>query len=190
MDDPVAAEREDLLLAGRVTGAYGIKGWVRIHSFTDPVANLLAFGKWFARHPGRSAQERRQCPGEISIAEGRAQGKGLIARFDGVNDRDEAEQLRGIELWVPKSCLPALGKNEYYWSDLVGLTVRSCWNEGDYAFGRVKELLETGANDVLVVSPDRESGDTRERLIPYTEQVVRKVDLSSRLILVDWHPED
>ena len=122
----------------------------------------------------------------------RAQGKGYIASLEGVNDRNAAELLRGHDIMVPKSALPALDDGEFYWDDLVGCTVRTQDDEGNALdLGTVNYLLETGANDVLVVRASETSIDNRERLIPYIEDdVVVSVDLATTIIDVNWHPDD
>ncbi len=171
-----------MLLAGRITGAYGIKGWVKVHALTDPVENFLSFDGWKIR--------RRNRYEPVEFVDGKAHGKGLIAKLRGVDTRTEAEALRGVEVWVPSEQLPELGDGDYYWHQLQGLQV---WTEGPDAvlLGEVDYLLETGANDVLVLKHCDGAIDDRQRLIPYLpESVVREVDLESRRIVVDWHPED
>lgn len=172
-----------MLHAATIVGVYGIKGWVKLRSFTDPMDNVLGFSQWYMKD--RSGLH------EVTLAEGRRHGKGLIARLGGVDDRDAAEALRGREIWVAESELPDLDDDEFYWHELEGLQV---WadHEGDKVFlGRVSHLLETGANDVMVLSPCDGSIDDRERLIPYLPGlVVSSVDTKAGRIDVDWHPED
>jgi 16S rRNA processing protein RimM len=182
---------EDMLHAGTVTGAYGVKGWVRVRAFTEPPANLLAFEHWFLKNgSARSAGAGADRP--IRFLEGRPQGdKSVIVRIEGVADRSEAELLKGSEVWVPREELPELDDGEFYWHELVGMRVE-CEHEGQRVLlGEVRRLLETGANDVLVLRPCDGSVDDRERLVPYVPgQVVRKVDRAARLISVAWHPDD
>ncbi|MEO0438908.1 MAG: ribosome maturation factor RimM [Pseudomonadota bacterium] len=188
------------LLAGRITGAYGIKGWVKVHAFTDPVSNFLEFGGWFSLRAGRQQPLR--------FLRGRLHGKGLVAQLADVDDRTTAESLRGTDVWVPASALPTLAPGDFYWSQLIGLSVfahladfetgservvgekNSAGTDGLVNLGTVTELLETGANDVLVLQSTEESIDQRDRLIPFVDTVICEVDVSERKIIVDWHPDD
>lgn len=172
-----------MLLAGKITGAYGIKGWVKLQVFTDPPKNFFAFS--------RHQLARRGQLEAIELADGRSQGKGWVARVVGVDTRTDAELLRGAEIWVPQSELPVLGSDEYYWHQLQGLQV---WSEHEghrLLLGEVDHLLETGANDVLVLRACEGSIDERERLIPYLpHSVVLSVDTEAGIMTVNWHPED
>jgi 16S rRNA processing protein RimM len=168
----------DLLVIGRITGPFGIKGWVKIHSYTEPMANLLGYGNCQFGREGVFQP--------LQLEEGRPHGKGLVARLRNVDDRNAAEALKGYEIVVPRAALPDLQGDEYYWHQLEGLTV-SCKGE---LLGRVDQLLETGANDVLVVKPCEGSRDKRERLIPWLmESVVTAVDVKAGTIEVIWDLE-
>lgn len=160
-------------MVGRVSGLYGVRGWVKLYSHTRPMDNLLDYGELEADLGG----ERRA----LRLVEGRVHGGGLVGRFEGVDDRDAAAALVGAELAVGRDELPETGEGEYYWADLVGLEVVT--GEGA-ALGRVDHLMETGANDVMVVAGDR------ERLIPFTPgRHVKEVDLDGGRIVVDWDPD-
>ena len=152
---------------------FGVEGWVKLHSFTEPRDNIFRYRPWTLRAASgvESTVERPQ---------GRAQGKGIVARLPEVGDRDAAAALVGAEVWVPRELLPKAPEGEYYWADLEGLEVFTV--EG-VSLGQVTHLFATGANDVLVVKGER------ERLIPFVpgQQVVR-VDLDGRRIEVDWDP--
>lgn len=164
---------DDWVVLGEIAGAYGIKGWVRVRSHTQPQENILEYPTWWVGPEGA----RR----EMRPLEARPHGKGLVARLDGVADRDAAEALHRAEVAIPRDALPELGAEEYYWAELIGLEVR---DQEDRLLGRVDHLLETGANDVLVVHGER------ERLIPYVRgQVVKAVDLDAGCIRVDWDAE-
>ncbi len=158
------------LLVGRIAGAYGVRGWVRVTSFTDPVDNILTYSPWWIDRGDHSE--------DVIPRNGRVHGRGVVVRIDGVDDRDEAAALRGAEITVDRDRLPPAGDDRYYWADLVGLRVV---NADGVEFGRVDRLMETGANDVLVIHGDR------ERLVPFVPgRVVRQVDLDSGTIVVDW----
>ena len=165
-------------MIGRFGGAYGVKGWVRIQSFTEPAENLFGY---------RDLRIRRRGGWEpIEIDGGKQHGKSLVAHVKGVDDRESAELLKGCDIAVSRAELPALGEGEFYWHQLEGLTVTA----RDVVLGKVDHLLETGANDVLVVKPCEGSVDARERLIPWVQgQYVLSVDLDHGVIAVDWDPE-
>jgi len=159
------------VVLGRVSGLFGVRGWVKIHSYTDPRVAILAYPGW---QLGEGGQWRA-----IKVAEGKPHGKTIVARFDGSEDRETAAGYVNALVGVPRSALPATGEGEYYWSDLEGLTVEG---QGGNVLGTVAGLLETGANDVLVVRQK-----DREILIPFlTGDVIKDVDLDSGVIRVDW----
>jgi 16S rRNA processing protein RimM len=149
---------------------YGVGGWVRVFSYTEPRGNIVDYQPWHLRS-GDDWEPRR-------LAEGRVHGKGVIARLEGCEDRDQALALMNREIGVRRDQLPATAPGEYYWSDLMGLEVVNLQHA---SLGKVDHLLETGANDVLVVVGDR------ERLIPFVQHdVVKRVDLETGVIQVDW----
>ena len=159
-----------MVVLGHVSGAYGVKGWVRIHSHTAPRDAILDYRPWFL---GRAGHWR-----EVECIEGRRQAKGLVARIDGVDDRDAAQALVGSEIAVPRARLGDTASGEYYWVDLEGLEVVT---PGGRVLGVIDHLFETGANDVMVVKGEQ------ERLIPFVEpEVVREVDFEARRVVVDW----
>lgn len=161
---------KDRVVLGGIAGAYGIKGWVKLRSYTQPQDNILDYAPWWV-----GSGDRRR---EMRPLEARAHGKGLVVRLEGVDDRDAAQALNGEPVSVPRDALPALSDGEYYWADLIGLEVLDLDGR---SFGRVSQLMETGANDVLVVRGDR------ERLIPFlVDQVVKDVDLEAGELVVDW----
>jgi 16S rRNA processing protein RimM len=182
------------LCAGRITGAYGIKGWVKVHSYTDPASNLLDYEAWGLAATGSAELGREQAPAglrQVKPLAGRMQGKALVAQLPGVADRTAAEALRGTGIWLPADSLPALEAGDYYWRDLVGLKVITDFEGRSLLLGEVDHLLETGANDVLVLRPCAGSIDDRQRLLPYLpESVVREVDQAAGEMRVHWHPED
>jgi 16S rRNA processing protein RimM len=157
------------VLLGRIVGVFGVKGWVRIESHTRPREAIFGYSPWGLGL--KTGWERR------AVLNGEARGKSLVAKIEGIEDRELARELIGTEIAVPRADLPAPEKGEIYWADLVGCSVVNLENQD---FGKVTGLLETGANDVLIVKGEK------ERLIPYTDQVVKEVDLDQALIRVDW----
>lgn len=154
---------------GRITAPYGVRGWVKIQPYTQKADGLLGYRRWWMR--GSSGWQ------ETGVESARAHGGMVIAKLQGCDDRDAAFGLRGREIAVAREDLPETGENEYYWTDLLGLRVR---NLQGVEFGSITELIETGANDVLIVQGER------QRLIPFIDQVVREVDLAGGEMLVDW----
>ncbi len=172
MSDDVVDE-SGLIVLGRIGGPHGVKGWVRIQSFTDPRDNILSYRRWLLGGKGQWAP--------VELSDGRMQGKTVVALLDGVDDRTAAEAIRGREIAIHRDELPPLQDDEYYWADLVGLRVRTVDGQD---LGVVDHLIQTGANDVLAVRGDR------ERLIPMVVgQYVTRVALDAGLLEVDWDPE-
>ena len=173
----------ELLTVGKITGCYGIKGWVKIHAYTEPMENILTFGQLKIR--------RRGALEPIELDQGRRHGKGLVAHVRGVDDRTRAEAYKGLEVLAPAGCLPRLEPGDYYWHQLQGLEVWCREGDSRVLLGQVDYLMETGANDVLVIKASEASIDDRERLIPYLpDAVVRRVDLEQGEIEVDWFPDE
>ncbi len=158
---------------GEISGVFGIKGWVKIFSFTAPRENILGYSPWLLK----KGSEIRQ----VDVLTGQLQGKSLVAQLDGVTDRDQAAALIGWSIFICQSQLPKAAAGEYYWSDLIGLKVETV--EG-IQLGVVESLLETGANDVVVIQGER------ERAIPFLQgQTVISIDLDAGKMIVDWDPE-
>ena len=164
---------EDLVVMGYISGAFGIKGWVKLQPFTEEPDSLLDYPEWWIE--GEDGWKR------CRVEEAEVHGPEVAARIEGCEDRDQAARYRGRQVAVPRGAFPEAGENEYYWADLIGLRVV---NEAGEDLGTVSRVIETGANDVLVVEGMVHSD--RERLIPFIEQVVRKVDLPGAVIRVDW----
>ena len=170
----VGEQPEDrILVMGRLAAPYGVKGWLRVASYTQLPENLLDYSPWYLHR-----QDKWQA---TTIVSARVHGKGLVVQLKGCNDRDAAAMLTGTEIGVYRSQLPAAGADEFYWSDLVGMQVIA---QDNRVLGQLDHLFETGANDVMVVKGEQ------EYLVPYIEgQVVQSVDLEARVIRVDWDPD-
>ncbi len=167
------SQRDDgLICVGHILGPQGVKGWVKIFSNTSPRENIVSYSPWLVEW----GTELKQ----INV-EGRVQGKYVIARLEGIEDRSQADELIGRQLFIRQEQLPSLDEGEYYWSDLTGLKVVSL--QGD-DLGQIESMLETGASDVMVVKGDR------ERLIPFVmDDIVKQVDLENQRMVVDWSAE-
>lgn len=161
---------ENPVLLGQVSGLFGVKGWFKVHSYTEPRTAILQYPEWWLG----SADDWTVA----KVDEGREQGKTIIARLAGVEDRDMAADYVGTDIAVPRTVLPKLAQGTYYWADLQGMTVVQ---DGGEIIGTVSHLLATGANDVLVVRGDRET------LVPFVVgEVIKRVNLDTGVIDVDW----
>lgn len=161
---------KDFVRLGRVASAHGVRGWVRVFSFTEPRENIVRYARWtLATGAGLT---------EVAVEDGRLHGRTVIAKLAGTEDRDAALEWAGAQIAVPRAALPALAPGEYYWRDLEGLAVETTSGE---ALGRVHHLLETGAHDVLALDA------LGRRLIPFVPgEIVREIDLDGGRIVVDW----
>ena len=168
------------VVIGQLAGAYGVRGWLHVLSYTDPPERFLDYAPvTVAARDGTRRSARFDA--------GRRHANGLIAHLAGLDDRERASALRGAEVTVDAAQLPSLPVGEYYWNDLIGLAVWSVDGSSPLRLGTVASMLETGANDVMCVAPDADSCDDRERMVPYLrDRVVRSVDLSGGGVQVDW----
>jgi 16S rRNA processing protein RimM len=169
------APADDLIVIGKIVSVHGVRGEVKVFSFTDPIDNLLDYKHWTLKRDGDVRQ--------VELAQGRLQNKVLVAKLKGLDDREEARLLAGFDICVARSLLPDLTDGEYYWYQLKGLNVIDQLGQ---LLGVIDHLLETGANDVMVVKPCAGSLDDRERLLPYTAHCVLSVDLAAGEMRVDW----
>ncbi len=189
-----------LVVMGRIAGPYGVHGWVNVHPFTGSVDALLAHRRWWV---GKNLEEgtveqgtvqQGTAPREIEVLEGRVQGDHLVVQFVGCVDRDQAFLMKGLEVAVPRSHLPAPGPDEVYWADLIGAAVENTAGEG---LGTIVEVFSNGSHPVLRVREGEGQGRGGvERLIPFIEQYVREVDVPvghvaavdgrARKVRVDW----
>lgn len=168
MKDP-----EAFIPVGKISGVFGVKGWMKIFSFTDPRKNILSYSPLYMSQKGEWV--------ELKVADGRVQGKGVVISLEGITDPDHVLPLIGTELAITQKQLKPTEQDEFYWSELTGLTVI---NLHDEVLGQVESLLETGANDVLVVQ-DKEH--ETQRLIPFVmDEVIELVDLDNKVIRVNW----
>lgn len=171
--DPESAEGSTVRI-GRLNGAWGVSGWVKVFSYTDPPENVFSYQPWQTSGP----------PGLLRVSEWRRQGPRLVARIEEIESRESAERLAGTELEIPSEQLPEAGPARYYWKDLIGLEVS---NLNDEVLGRVQGFLDSGAHDVLVI---RRPGGGRDHLVPFVQgRFVHQVDLDAGRIEVDWDPE-
>jgi len=159
---------------GRIVAPYGVKGWLKVLPSTAERDTMLSHKEWWMRPRGEGS-EWRLCP----LEEGRPHGSALIVRIAGLDDREAAAKYSGGDVGIARSALPAAGKDEIYWSDLVGLAV---WNRQGECLGTVATVQDFGAHPVLRV----EHGEGKPRLIPFVDAYVDAVDVAAGRIEVDW----
>ena len=161
-----------LVTLGHVSGLFGVKGWIKIHSYTDPRDGIVGFETWILR----SGDDEKT----IEVEEGKNHGRTVVAKLKSVDDREQASALVGAEIAVERAALGPCDPGQYYWTDLEGMEVITTSGQ---TLGRLDHLFETGAHDVMVVAGDR------QRLIPFVQgTVVQEVELEQRLLIVDWDP--
>jgi len=181
-EDARTAWPADAIEVGRIGEAWGLKGGFRVHAYAEPPLALLAASRWHLRASDDSAPPRdASLPGILEIASVRARGDGYVASSPAVTDRSAAEALRGARVFIARSDFPAPGSDEFYWTDLIGMTVA---NRDGVLLGCVAGLLDNGAQSILRVQPP--GADAREMLIPFVASYVDTVDLAGRRIAVDW----
>jgi 16S rRNA processing protein RimM len=164
---------QNMIVVGKISGLYGVRGWCKVFSHTEPRDNILMYSPWYLRK-GNEWQA-------VELQEGRQHGKGIIAHLQGCDDRDAATALMGTEVAIKREQLASLAADEYYWSDLVGCQVETV---DGVELGHIDRMMETGANDVIVVAGER------ERLIPFVQgDVVVEVDIAAKRVRVDWDPD-
>ncbi len=161
---------------------FGVKGWVKVHSATQPMDNICHYSPWWLK--------TRHGVKQVEIEDFKPHGQNMVVHIKGIDDRDAARELCQIDIAVERDQIPDLEAGDYYWYQLQDLKVISIYAGQETILGRVSHILETGANDVLVVKGDADSIDQSERLVPYVpDQYVKSVDLNSQTITVDWDPD-
>ena len=172
-DSAVSGAPSRLIILGQVSGAVGVKGWVRVYSHTKPRENIINFDTWVLRLNGIDQH--------VVLEGNECRGKNVLAKVQGTDDRDSALGLVGAEITVERNSLQPCDPGEYYWADLEGLEVRTVVGQ---SLGHIDYLLSTGAHDVMVLAGDR------ERLIPFVlEEIVCEVDIGSGFLVVNWDPD-
>ncbi|MFK7857578.1 MAG: ribosome maturation factor RimM [Granulosicoccus sp.] len=183
------------ILLGHITGVSGLKGWIKVHSDTHPRENIFTYASWWLKQGGSWKQ--------VKVVDGRPQGKTIVVQVEGVTSPEQASELVGAKIAVDRTSMPELSSGEYYWTDLTGMQVRT---SEDVLIGPVSRLFETGANDVMVVTDEREQPESdtavqtadkgqkgktvREVLVPWlVPDVIKQVDMDNRMITVDWDPD-
>ena len=169
----MSAKPTKWVTVGRVSGVFGVKGWLKVRSYTEPPDNIVRFGTWTLRVEGADHS--------FDVEDGQSHAGIVVVKLRGIDDRDRARDWVGADVVVAREQLPATRDGELYWTDLEGLEVRTTTG---LLLGRVAHLLATGGNDVLVLD------SAPQRLIPFVAgSVVKEVDLEAGQIVVDWSPD-
>ncbi|ART80078.1 ribosome maturation factor RimM [Oceanisphaera avium] len=168
------------VVVGQLGAVYGIKGWLKVNSFTDRPDGIFDYQPWLMRD-GNSWRE-------VKVSAWKRHNNGLICKLSHVEQREEAQLLTGADIGVSATLFKPLPDDEFYWRDLIGCRVQ---NTKGYDFGQVSQLMETGSNDVLVVKANaKDAFGQRERLIPFIkDQVIKSVNIAERIIEIDWDPD-
>ena len=183
MIETVVEHKIKHITLGIISAVYGVKGWVKIHSYTSPVENILNYKRWMIH--------RNDTIELVNIDQSRRHGKGLVAHIVDCNDRELAKRYCNSEIMVNADEMPDTSDDDIYWHQLEGLSVFFHDKAGNgVLLGTINYLMHTGANDVAVISPIEGSLDKRERLIPWLiGTVVLEVNSDKKFIRVDWDPE-
>lgn len=174
----------DAVEVGRIADAWGVKGWFKVLSHSSSPEALFSSKRWYLQPSERGA---KAFVGTVllTIRQAKEHSDTMVAWAQGIDDRDAAEALRGARIFVPRSSFPSTTEDEYYWVDLIGLSVI---NREGVALGVVQELMSTGPQTVLVLGYEQD-GKPQERMIPFVSAFVDKVDLPEKRITVDWQPD-
>ena len=174
----------DAIEVGRIADAWGIKGWFKVLSHSADPEALFSSKRWYLLPSERGA---KSFVGSVllRVREAKEHSGTIVATAQEIDDRNAAEALRGARIFVPRSSFPTAAQDEYYWVDLIGLNVV---NREGVGLGRVKELLSTGPQTVLVIEYEAD-GVAQERMIPFVSAYVDAVDLPGKRITVDWQTD-
>lgn len=174
----------DAIEVGRITDAWGVKGWFKILPYSADPEALFSSKRWFLLPSDRGVASFSGCH-KLAVIEAKNHSDSVVASAHGVPDRTTAEALRGARIFVARSSFPTAAEGEYYWVDLIGLTVL---NRESVPLGRVKDLMSTGPQTVLVLEFEQD-GKSCERMIPFVASFVDDVNLIDGVITVDWQPD-
>ncbi|MCW8347809.1 MULTISPECIES: ribosome maturation factor RimM [Vibrio] len=173
------SNQSERIVVGKLGSTYGIRGWLKVFSYTDDPENLFDYSPWYINQKGKWV--------EVKVESWKRHNKGMVCKLEGLEVREEAHLLTNFEIAIDPAVLPELSEDEFYWRELFGMKV---FTTKGYDLGEVTDMLETGSNDVLVVKANlKDAFGQKERLVPYLEeQVIKNVDREARRIEVDWDP--
>lgn len=173
------SEQNERIVMGKLGSTYGIRGWLKVFSYTDNAESIFDYSPWYLNQKGEWV--------EYKVESWKRHGQGYVCKLAGLDVREDAQLMTNFEIAIDPASLPELSEDEFYWRELFGMQV---FTTKGYNLGEVTDLLETGSNDVLVIKANlKDAFGQKERLVPYLEeQVIKKVDREARRIEVDWDP--
>ncbi|CAK1743597.1 16S rRNA processing protein RimM [Vibrio crassostreae] len=173
------SEQNNRIVMGKLGSTYGIRGWLKVFSYTDNAESIFDYSPWYLNQKGKWV--------EYKVESWKRHGQGYVCKLAGLDVREDAQLMTNFEIAIDPASLPELSEDEFYWRELFGMQV---FTTKGYDLGKVTDLLETGSNDVLVIKANlKDAFGQKERLVPYLEeQVIKKVDREARRIEVDWDP--
>ncbi len=173
------SEQNNRIVMGKLGSTYGIRGWLKVFSYTDNAESIFDYTPWYLNQKGKWV--------EYKVESWKRHGQGYVCKLAGLDVREDAQLMTNFEIAIDPASLPELSEDEFYWRELFGMQV---FTTKGYDLGEVTDLLETGSNDVLVIKANlKDAFGQKERLVPYLEeQVIKKVDREARRIEVDWDP--
>ncbi|MEZ9720809.1 ribosome maturation factor RimM [Vibrio splendidus] len=173
------SEQNNRIVMGKLGSTYGIRGWLKVFSYTDNAESIFDYSPWYLNQKGKWV--------EYNVESWKRHGQGYVCKLAGLDVREDAQLMTNFEIAIDPASLPELSEDEFYWRELFGMQV---FTTKGYDLGEVTDLLETGSNDVLVIKANlKDAFGQKERLVPYLEeQVIKKVDREARRIEVDWDP--
>jgi len=173
------SEQNNRIVMGKLGSTYGIRGWLKVFSYTDNAESIFDYSPWYLNQKGKWV--------EYKVESWKRHGQGYVCKLAGLDVREDAQLMTNFEIAIDPASLPELSEDEFYWRELFGMQV---FTTKGYDLGEVTDLLETGSNDVLVIKANlKDAFGQKERLVPYLEeQVIKKVDREARRIEVDWDP--
>jgi 16S rRNA processing protein RimM len=182
-----------MIVLGKINGFYGVRGWVKLFSHTQPREQILTYNPIYIRPAARDSRANAHGSDDnwepIKILQRRKQGSNVLALLENIDSKEKAAEYLGFEIGIKREQLPKLKKDAYYWNDLEGLTVVDSDNN---AFGKIDHMIETGANDVMVITTAGTAAEKHGQtiLIPFTiDYHVLSVDLTNEVVVVDWDPD-
>ena len=173
------SEQNNRIVMGKLGSTYGIRGWLKVFSYTDNAESIFDYSPWYLNQKGKWV--------EYKVESWKRHGQGYVCKLAGLDVREDAQLMTNFEIAIDPASLPELSEDEFYWRELFGMQV---FTTKGYDLGEVTDLLETGSNDVLVIKANlKDAFGQKERLVPYLEeQVIKEVDREARRIEVDWDP--
>ena len=173
------SEQNNRIVMGKLGSTYGIRGWLKVFSYTDNAESIFDYSPWYLNQKGKWV--------EYKVESWKRHGQGYVCKLAGLDVREDAQLMTNFEIAIDPASLPELSEDEFYWRELFGMLV---FTTKGYDLGEVTDLLETGSNDVLVIKANlKDAFGQKERLVPYLEeQVIKEVDREARRIEVDWDP--